>query len=149
MKKAAILVLNGPNINMLGIREPGLYGKEKYNDLVKLVRSAAKKESVKVSFYQSNDEGALVGKIQKSRKKFDGIILNAAAYTHTSIAILDALKCASLPCVEVHITDISEREDFRKRSFVSEYAFTVIKGEGLSGYVHALGVLLNYIKKND
>ena len=127
MKKAAILVLNGPNINMLGIREPGLYGKEKYNDLVKLVRSAAKKESVKVSFYQSNDEGALVGKIQKSRKKFDGIILNAAAYTHTSIAILDALKCASLPCVEVHITDISEREDFRKRSFVSEYAFTVIK----------------------
>lgn len=149
MKKSEILVLNGPNINMLGIREPGLYGKETYNDLVKFVRSAAKKKSVKVSFYQSNDEGALVGKIQKSRKKFDGIILNAAAYTHTSIAILDALKCASLPCVEVHITDISEREDFRKRSFVSEYAFTVIKGEGLSGYVHALGELLNYIKKND
>ena len=149
MKKFEILVLNGPNINMLGIREPGLYGKETYNDLVKLVRSAAKKKSVKVSFYQSNEEGALVDKIQKSRKKFDGIILNAAAYTHTSIAILDALKCASLPCVEVHITDISEREDFRKRSFVSEYAFTVIKGEGLSGYVRALGELLNYIKKND
>ena len=149
MKKSEILVLNGPNINMLGIREPGLYGKETYNDLVKLVRSAAKKKSVKVSFYQSNEEGALVGKIQKSRKKFDGIILNAAAYTHTSIAILDALKCASLPCVEVHITDISEREDFRKRSFVSEYAFTAIKGEGLSGYVHALVELLNYIKKND
>ncbi len=147
MKKTKILVLNGPNINMLGVREPDLYGKETYKDLVRIVKSAAEKEGVKVCFYQSNDEGALVGKIQKSRKKFDGIILNAAAYTHTSIAILDALKCASVPCAEVHITDISGREDFRKRSFVSEYAFTVIKGEGLSGYVHALKEVVNYVKK--
>lgn len=147
MKKTKILVLNGPNINMLGVREPDLYGKETYKDLVRVVKSAAQKKGVKVYFYQSNDEGALVGKIQKSRKRFDGIILNAAAYTHTSIAILDALKCSSVPCAEVHITDISEREDFRKRSFVSRYAFTVIKGEGISGYVHALEEVTNYVKK--
>lgn len=147
MKKTKILVLNGPNINMLGVREPDLYGKETYKDLVRVVKSAAQKKGVKVYFYQSNDEGALVGKIQKSRKRFDGIILNAAAYTHTSIAILDALKCSSVPCAEVHITDISEREDFRKRSFVSQYAFTVIKGEGISGYVHALEEVANYVKK--
>lgn len=147
MKKTKILVLNGPNINMLGVREPDLYGKETYKDLIRVVKSAAQKKGVKVYFYQSNDEGALVGKIQKSRKRFDGIILNAAAYTHTSIAILDALKCSSVPCAEVHITDISGREDFRKRSFVSQYAFTVIKGEGISGYVHALEEVANYVKK--
>ena len=142
MKKSEILVLNGPNINMLGIREPGLYGKETYTDLVKLVRSAAKKKSVKVSFYQSNEEGALVGKIQKSRKKFDGIILNAGAYTHTSIALHDAIKSVTTPVVEVHISNVHRREEFRRHSMISPACAGVICGFGLDSYRLALEALI-------
>ncbi|MDD7157933.1 MAG: 3-dehydroquinate dehydratase [Firmicutes bacterium] len=144
-----LLVLNGPNINMLGIREPDLYGNETYRDLVRKITNECRRRGIKVAVRQSNCEGKLVTEIQKARGRYDGIILNAAAYTHTSIAILDALKCSRLPCAEVHITDIKEREEYRARSFVSEYAFVVIKGEGTNGYVHAVDALVNYLKKQD
>lgn len=144
-----ILVINGPNINMLGVREPDLYGKNTYRELISKIKRECASSGVKVAFYQSNHEGDLVTAIQKARGRYDGIILNAAAYTHTSIAILDALKCAALPCAEVHITDVSEREEYRRHSFVSDYAFTVIKGEGTDGYVHAVREIVNYLKMDD
>ena len=121
-----ILVINGPNINMLGVREPELYGNKSYLDLVKDIKKYAKKSNVKVAFYQSNYEGALVTRIQKAYKKFDGIVVNPGAYTHTSVAILDALKAVGIKTVEVHLTNVNEREDYRKISFVSEFASLVV-----------------------
>ncbi len=136
MKK--ILVINGPNLNLLGLREPELYGNKKYPDLVKYIKNTAKELRLKVKVFQSNEEGKIVTKIQRALNRYDGIIINPAAYTHTSIAILDALKAVGIKTAEVHLTDISKREDFRQISFVSRYAFCSIFGEGFSGYKKAL-----------
>ena len=137
-----ILVLNGPNLNMLGVREPELYGNKSYSDLVKDIKQYAKKNNVKVDFYQSNYEGALVTRIQKAYNKYDGIVINPGAYTHTSVAILDALKAVGIKTAEVHLTNVNEREDYRKISFVSEYASLVVKGEGFNGYFKAIDFLI-------
>lgn len=136
-----ILVINGPNLNMLGIRERGLYGNKDYSSLVRYIAAYAKKKGVKTRFFQSNGEGAIVTRIQRAYKKFDGIILNAGAYTHTSVAILDALKAVDIPTVEVHITDIAQREDFRKISYVSLAAKKTICGMGFDGYLRAVDCL--------
>lgn len=136
MKK--ILIINGPNLNLLGVREPELYGKKTYADLVKFIKQSAKELGVKVVIFQSNEEGKIVTAIQNALKGFDGIIINAAAYTHTSIAILDALKAVGIKTVEVHLTDVNSREEYRKKSFIKEYAFLTISGEGFMGYKRAL-----------
>lgn len=137
-----ILVINGPNLNMLGIREPELYGKKDYKGLVKLIKAHAKKKGVKVETYQSNYEGDIVTKIQKALKNTDAIVINAGAYTHTSVAILDALKSVNIPTVEVHITDVNNRDDFRKISYISLFAEKVIVGKGFSGYLEAIDYLI-------
>lgn len=140
-----ILVLNGPNINMLGIREPQHYGRGTYEDLKSLVLKNA--GSTEVEFYQSNHEGDLVDAIQKAYfEKIDGIIFNPAAYTHTSVAILDALKSVKIPCVEVHISKVEERDSFRQISYVREACVKTITGKGLDGYVEALEFLKEYLK---
>lgn len=136
-----ILVINGVNLNMLGIREPDLYGKNDYKALIKSVKTHAKGIGVKVKCVQSNFEGAIVSAIQKAYKRFNGIVINAGAYTHTSVAILDALKAVSIPTVEVHITDINAREEFRKKSYISLYAEKFIAGKGIAGYLDALDYL--------
>jgi len=142
-----ILVINGPNINMLGIREPDIYGKQRYSDLLALITEHSQKLGYEVEFYQSNHEGALVDRIQEAyRQKFDGIVINPAAYTHTSVAILDALKSVSIPTVEVHISAVNERESFRQISFVREYALTCITGKGFAGYTEAAEYLINYLE---
>lgn len=136
MKK--ILVINGVNLNMLGLREPALYGNQTYADLVKYIKRSAKELGVKVKVMQSNCEGRIVYEIQRARGKYDGIVINAGAYTHTSLAILDALKAAEILTAEVHLTDIHGREDYRKFSYISQYAFTQICGKGFLGYKEAL-----------
>lgn len=141
-----ILVINGPNINMLGIREPGIYGKGTYDELVGMITEFCEKNFVDVSFFQSNHEGDLVDEIQKAYKKFDGIVINPAAYTHTSVAILDALKSVGIPTVEVHISDVDSREEFRQKSFVSLYAQKVIKGHGFLGYIEAIEFFMGKLK---
>lgn len=133
-----ILVINGPNINMLGIREPGIYGKNTFADLLNLLEETARKENIEVLQYQSNHEGDLVDKIQWAYGKMDGIVINPAAYTHTSVAILDALKSVSLPAVEVHISDVDSREDFRQVSYAGMACCKTIKGHGLEGYREAI-----------
>ena len=134
-----LLVLNGPNINMLGIREPHIYGKENYQDLCQLINQYCKENNIDVEIFQSNHEGALVDKIQQAYfNKVDGIVINPGAYTHTSIALLDAIKSVNIPCVEVHISDVSNREDFRKISYVALACKTTIKGLGLQGYIKAI-----------
>lgn len=138
-----VLVINGPNLNMLGIREPEMYGKRDYAALVAYIKAEAKKRGVKTKCFQSNHEGDIVTAIQKALGKFDGIVINAGAYTHTSVAILDALKAVALPAVEVHLTDINAREDFRKTSYVGMYAFRTICGKGFEGYAEALDALIS------
>lgn len=133
-----ILVLNGPNINMLGIREPGIYGKNTFADLLALLDKCAKDENVEIEQYQSNHEGDLVDKIQWAYGKIDGIVINPAAYTHTSVAILDALKAVSIPAVEVHISDVDAREPFRQISYPGLACVKTIKGHGLEGYREAV-----------
>lgn len=133
-----ILVINGPNLNMLGKREPELYGKKDFNALKKYINKCAKENFLKVDLYQSNYEGDIVTKIQKALNKYDGIVINAGAYTHTSIAILDALKSVNLLTVEVHLTNVNEREEFRRLSYVSMHAEKVIVGKGFEGYKQAL-----------
>ena len=128
---------------MLGLREPELYGKQDYAALVKFVKATAKDCGAQVKCFQSNCEGAIVTAIQNAYGKYDGIVINAGAYTHTSIAILDALKAVSIPTVEVHLTDINQREDFRKHSFVSLYAEKVIVGKGFDGYKEAIEYFVN------
>ncbi len=142
-----ILVINGVNLNMLGIREPNLYGKQDYKYLVKSVKNYAKEKGVKVKVYQSNYEGDICTKIQKSLNKVDAFILNAGAFTHTSVAILDALKSVNIPTVEVHITDINNREEFRKLSYVSMFAKKVIAGFGIDGYKMAIDYLVEKYNK--
>ena len=141
-----ILVINGPNLNMLGIREKNLYGEKSYRALISLIKSYAKTKGVKVKCYQSNYEGALVTKIQKSLGKIDGIVINPGAYTHTSVAILDALKSVNIPTVEVHITAVSDREDFRQISFVKKFAYLTIEGKGFDGYLEAIDSLIEKTK---
>ena len=136
-----ILVINGPNLNMLGIREPGLYGRETYADLLEKIRKHAEKTGTEVSFFQSNHEGDLVDAIQAAWGVQDGIILNPGAYTHTSVALLDALKAVGIRTVEVHITDVDEREEFRKISYVRAACEKTTSGHGTDGYLEAMDVL--------
>ncbi len=142
-----ILVINGPNLNLLGLREPELYGNDGYSALKKICKVTAKEQEVKVKVVQSNHEGKLVCFIQNAYKRYDGLVINAGAYTHTSIAILDALKAVSIPTCEVHITDINAREDFRKLSYVGMYAQNSIVGKGLDGYKLAIEYLSQSIKE--
>ena len=133
-----ILVLNGPNINMLGIREPGIYGSSSFAELLALLDRWAREEQVHIDQYQSNHEGCLVDKIQEAYGVYDGIVINPAAYTHTSIAILDALKAVGIPAVEVHISDVSVRESFRQISYPGLACCKTIMGHGLEGYREAI-----------
>ena len=133
-----ILVINGPNINMLGIREPGIYGKNTYKDLLNLIDATAREEDLEIAHFQSNHEGAIVDKIQECYSNMDGIVINPAAYTHTSVAILDALKAVQIPAVEVHISDVDSREAFRQISYAGLYCEKTIKGQGIDGYRQAI-----------
>ena len=137
-----ILVVNGPNLNMLGIREPGIYGKNTFADLLSLLEDTAKELGVEVEQFQSNHEGDIVDKIQWAYGKIDGIVINPAAYTHTSVAILDALKAVSIPAVEVHISDVDAREPFRQISYAGMACCKTIKGHGLEGYREAMQYLV-------
>ncbi|MDU7501149.1 MAG: type II 3-dehydroquinate dehydratase [Finegoldia magna] len=140
-----LFIINGPNLNMLGIREPEIYGKLTLQDIESKINLYCAKNQIDVEFYQSNHEGEIVDIIQSAYKKADGIIINPAAYTHTSVAILDALKAVDIDTVEVHLSDVDEREDFRKFSFVSLFAKKVIKGKGADGYIEAIDFFLNRI----
>ena len=133
-----ILVINGPNLNMLGIREPDIYGKQDFASLQKFIRDSASKLGLEVTLFQSNHEGDIVDIIQSAYGVFDGIVINPAAYTHTSVAILDALKAVGIPTVEVHLSDINSREEFRKHSYVSMIAKKTVCGLGFDGYRVAL-----------
>ncbi|MBQ3816598.1 MAG: type II 3-dehydroquinate dehydratase [Clostridia bacterium] len=144
-KTKKILVLNGPNLNMLGIREPDVYGRRTYRDLVSAIEEHAKERSVFVTVFQSNSEAVLVTKIQRAFGIYDGIVINPAAYTHTSIALLDAVKAVSIPTVEVHLSDVSEREDFRQVSYVRLAAAKTIMGRGFDGYLEAIDYLLDEV----
>lgn len=141
-----ILVINGPNLNLLGIREPDLYGRQDYAALVSLVEETCQQAGMTVEVFQSNHEGAIVDKIQGALGKFDGIVINPAAYTHTSVAILDALKAVALPAVEVHISDVSQREDFRQISYAGMACVKTYMGLGLEGYRQALLYLKEYLQ---
>lgn len=137
-----IIVLNGPNLNMLGIREPDIYGKSTYTDLIAMIKEHCEKKGVEVTFKQSNHEGDLVDYIQQAYfEKYDGIVINPGAYTHTSVALLDALKAVQIPAVEVHISDVDSREEFRQISYVSLIAKRTIKGKGFDGYIEAVDFL--------
>ena len=133
-----ILVINGPNLNMLGIREPDIYGKQDFDALQKYIRECADALSLKVTLFQSNHEGEIVDVIQAAYGVYDGIVINPAAYTHTSVAILDALKAVGIPTVEVHLSDINSRDEFRRFSYISLVAKKVIAGKGFLGYSEAL-----------
>jgi 3-dehydroquinate dehydratase-2 len=137
-----ILVLNGPNINMLGIREPSVYGTNTFSNLLELLDTTAKNLGINLEQYQSNHEGDLVDKIQAAYGKVDGIVINPAAYTHTSVAILDALKAVSIPAVEVHISNVDAREAFRQISYAGMYCEKTIKGQGIDGYRQAICYLV-------
>lgn len=136
-----ILVINGPNLNMLGVREPEIYGKATYGNLVDQIKSEARLLGVEVTIFQSNSEGALVDAVQNAYGRMDGIIINPAAYTHTSIALLDAVKAVGIPTVEVHISDPDSREDFRRISYVRAACIATITGRGFAGYLDALRLL--------
>lgn len=137
-----ILVINGPNINMLGIREPDIYGKNTYADLCALINNYAAEKGVEVKLFQSNHEGDIVDEIQAALGKFDGIVINPAAYTHTSVAILDALKSVALPAVEIHISDVSAREDFRQISYAGMACEKSFIGLGFDGYLRGIDYLV-------
>ncbi len=137
-----ILVINGPNLNMLGIREPDIYGKNTYADLCELIENHAKEKDVEVKIFQSNHEGCIVDEIQAAYGKFDGIVINPAAYTHTSVAILDALKSVAIPAVEIHISDVSAREEFRQISYAGMACEKSFIGLGFEGYLRGMDYLL-------
>lgn len=137
-----LLVINGPNLNLLGLREKHIYGTQDYNTLCTMINDKCNSENIDVELFQSNHEGVIVDKIQQAYGVFDAIVINPAAYTHTSVAILDALKAVSIPTVEVHISDINTREEFRKFSYVSLYAEKTIAGLGFEGYIKAIDYLL-------
>lgn len=140
-----IWVLNGPNLNLLGLREPAIYGRENYEALCRKIRTHAEKRGVRVSVFQSNHEGALVDEIQRAYGRADGLILNPGAYTHTSVALLDALLAVGIPAVEVHISDLSKREAFRQQSFVRAACVLTVTGEGTDGYLRAMDYLLDRV----
>ena len=133
-----LLIINGPNINMLGIREKGIYGDQSYEKLLSYIKGVCDENGIEAEFFQSNHEGAIVDRIQQALGEADGIIINPAAYTHTSVAILDALKAVSIPCCEVHLSNIYEREEFRHHSYVSLVAEKTFYGEGFKGYERAV-----------
>lgn len=142
-----LLILNGPNLNMLGIREPAHYGKETYSDLCEKIKKHAEKLGIEIEIFQSNHEGALVDKIQDAYfQSIDGIVINPGAYTHTSIALLDAVKAVSIPTVEVHISDVNSREDFRKVSYIRAACIATISGHGTDGYTEAMALLSKQIE---
>lgn len=141
-----LLIINGPNLNLLGLREPDIYGKQDYNTLCAMIEKAC--EGIEFEIYQSNHEGNIVDKIQSAYGNTDGIVINPAAYTHTSVAILDALKAVGIPTVEVHISDINSREQFRRFSYVSLYAEKQIAGKGLQGYIEAVSYLREKLSAN-
>ena len=141
-----ILVINGPNINMLGIREPGVYGSQSYQELLRLLDVWTKELGVEMEHFQSNHEGSIVDQIQEAYGKFDGIVINPAAYTHTSIAILDALKAVAIPAVEIHISDVKSREDFRQVSYAGKACIHTVMGQGLDGYRQAMVYLKNHLE---
>jgi len=143
-----ILVINGPNLNMLGIREPDVYGRKTYEELEAFVKAALAEAGAQGEVWQSNYEGAIVDKIQAAYGNYDGIVINPAAYTHTSVAILDALKAVGIPTVEVHLSDVDVREEFRRHSFVSLAAEKTIKGKGFEGYREAILYLAELAEKN-
>lgn len=136
-----LFVINGPNLNLLGVREPDIYGKKTYADLVAYVEAVCAREGVEVECFQSNHEGALVDIIQSALGRADGIVINPAAYTHTSVAILDALKAVGIPAAEIHISDVTKREDFRQISYAGMACRWHFIGEGLDGYLHAMRVM--------
>ena len=144
-----LLVLNGPNLNMLGIREPGIYGTNSFSDLLNLLEKTAREEHIEIEQYQSNHEGCLVDRIQEAYGRVDGIVINPAAYTHTSVAILDALKAVSIPAVEVHISDVDSREAFRRISYAGLACIKTIKGQGLDGYRQAILFLKEYLRNQN
>ena len=137
-----IRVINGPNLNMLGIREPDLYGADTYEKLCAMIEAHAQEKGIEVEVFQSNHEGDLVDLIQQCYRKVDGIVINPAAYTHTSVAILDAVKAVQIPTVEVHISDVSKREDFRQISYIRQACDATISGRGLGGYLDAMDFLI-------
>ena len=143
------LIINGPNLNMLGLREPDIYGKQDYAALCELCRATCEENGITADLFQSNHEGAIVDAIQAAYGKVDGIVINPAAYTHTSVAILDALKAVSIPTVEVHISKVSEREEFRQVSYVSLCAIKTIQGLGFEGYHEGIRYLLGYLEAVD
>lgn len=142
-----LFVLNGPNLNMLGIREPGIYGKQDFNALIAYIHEVCQREGIEVECFQSNHEGVLVDIIQSAYGKADGIVINPAAYTHTSVAILDALKAVALPAVEVHLSDIRERESFRHISYPAMACIAQVKGKGFYGYEEAILLLKEHLSK--
>ena len=142
-----LLVINGPNLNLLGLREPGIYGKGTLSDLEDFLRKVGEEEGVELSFFQSNHEGAIVDAIQAAYGAMDGIVINPAAYTHTSVAILDALKAVDLPAVEVHISNVSKREEFRQVSYARLACIKTYMGLGLEGYRQAILYLKDYLTK--
>ncbi len=136
-----ILIINGPNLNMLGIREPNIYGRETYASLLDKISAYADEKGVSVSFFQSNHEGDIIDAIQEAYRKVDGIVINPGGYTHTSVAIPDAVKAVGVPTVEVHISDINAREEFRKISYIRPVCIATVAGEGTDGYLHAIDIL--------
>ncbi len=142
-----ILIINGPNLNLLGIREPDVYGSESYDALCRCIREACRQEEVECDIMQSNHEGAIVDAIQAAYGVCDGIVINPAAYTHTSVAILDALKAVCIPTVEVHLSDIRTREDFRRYSYISPACIATICGKGFAGYQEAIRILKYHLEK--
>ena len=143
-----LLVINGPNLNMLGIREPDIYGKQDFKALEQYIRSSAAELGHSVTLFQSNHEGEIVDIIQSAYGVYEGIVINPAAYTHTSVAILDALKATSIPTVEVHISAVNERESYRQISYVREYALKTITGKGFAGYTEAVEYLIDHIENS-
>ena len=141
------LVINGPNLNMLGLREPSIYGERSYKALVELIETVCRDEEIQVEVFQSNHEGAIVDMIQAAYGVFDGIVINPAAYTHTSVAILDALKAVSIPAVEVHISDVSTRESFRQVSYAGMACIKTYMGHSFEGYAMAIRYLKGYLSK--
>ena len=140
-----ILIIDGPNLNMLGIREPDIYGRKTYDELIGMIRESAAGLGIDVDFYQSNHEGDLVDKIQEAYfRHFDGIVINPGAYTHTSIALLDAVKAVMIPTVEVHISDVDSRDDFRKVSYIREACVATVSGRGFDGYIAAIKILMEH-----
>ncbi|MDP4132881.1 MAG: type II 3-dehydroquinate dehydratase [Bacillota bacterium] len=141
-----LLIINGPNLNMLGIREPDIYGKRTYADLLTYIENLCKNENLEAEVFQSNHEGAIVDKIQDAYGIINGIVINPAAYTHTSVAILDAVKAVGLPTVEVHLSDVSKREDFRKISYIRNACIKTFSGKGFDSYKEAILYLKDYLK---